>query len=164
MDSSSIIAQKSERYPYAPELTGISAYVNSEPFMLKDLIGKKVVMIDFWTLGCINCQHTLPYVTAWYSKYRDQGLEIVGVHTPEFDYEKVRANVEEAIREYGIEFSVVQDNEFGTWRAYSNQYWPRVYLIDIDGYVVYDHAGEGAYEVTEAKIQELLRERQERMK
>ncbi len=154
---------KKMRYDQAKELAGISGYLNTggEAIRIADLIGKKVIMVDFWTYSCINCQRTTPYLNAWYDKYRDQGLEIIGVHTPEFDFEKNKENVAQAIAKFGIAYPVVQDNDYATWRAYANRYWPRKYLIDIDGYIVYDHIGEGGYEETEKKIQELLRERAE---
>lgn len=139
----------------APELAGITGWINAEPFSLDDHRGK-VVLVDFWTYSCINCIRTLPYLTEWHAKYADQGLVIVGVHTPEFDFEKVTANVEEAVDRYGIEYAVVQDNDFATWRAYKNNYWPRKYLIDQDGNIRYDHIGEGAYDETENAIQLLL--------
>jgi len=148
-----------KQYPRAIELVAPSGFLNAEPFSLKELVGKKVILVDFWTYSCINCQRTTPYLNAWYEKYRDQGLEIVGVHTPEFDFEKKRENVAAAIAKFGIKYPVVQDNDYATWGAYDNHYWPHKYLIDIDGYIVYDHIGEGGYEETERKIQELLSER-----
>jgi hypothetical protein len=101
----------------------------------------------------------LPYLTGWHEKYKDQGLEIIGIHTPEFFFEKKKENVAAAIDQYQIKYPVVLDNDYGTWHAYANQYWPRKYLIDIDGFIVYDHIGEGAYQETEEKIQQLLNER-----
>lgn len=130
---------------------------------LSQLIGKKVILVDFWTYSCINCQRTTPYLNAWYEKYRDLGLEIVGIHTPEFDFEKEYNNVKQAVEKFGIQFPVVLDNDYSTWRSYKNRYWPRKYLIDIDGYIVYDHIGEGGYEETELKIQDALMERFERL-
>ncbi|MBI4122731.1 MAG: redoxin domain-containing protein [Parcubacteria group bacterium] len=158
-------ADKARMYPEARELVGISGYLNTggEEIRLADLVGTKVILVDFWTYSCINCQRTTPYLNAWYEKYREQGLEIVGVHTPEFEFEKDRENVAAAIAKFGIQYPVAQDNDYATWRAYANRYWPRKYLIDIDGYIVYDHIGEGGYEETERKIQELLAERMARM-
>ena len=153
---------KADRYPEAKELVGISGYLNGPEFELADYIGKKVILIDFWTYTCINCQRTFPYLRDWWKKYEDDGLLIVGVHTPEFEFERDRANVESAIDRFGIKWPVVQDNDYATWRAYRNQYWPRKYLIDVDGYVVYDHIGEGGYDETEQRIQELLSELMER--
>jgi len=151
--------KKSETYPLAKEIVAPSGFINTKPLKIQDLIGKKVILVDFWTFSCINCQRTQPYLNAWYDKYRDQGLEIVGVHTPEFGFEKVLANVEEASRDAKIKYPVVLDNDYATWNAYKNRFWPRKYLIDIDGYIIYDHIGEGAYTETEKKIQEALRER-----
>lgn len=152
--------KKADKYPLAKNLVGIEGYINAQDgFNIDQLIGKKVIMVDFWTYSCINCQRTLPYLDAWYQEYEDQGLEIIGVHTPEFEFEKSFENVQKAVEKYNIEYPVVLDNNYGTWSAYQNRYWPRKYLIDIDGYVVYDHIGEGGYEETEKKIQELLKER-----
>ncbi len=116
------------------------------------------MLIDFWTYTCINCIRTLPYLRAWDSEYRDRGLTVIGVHTPEFAFEKETGNVEGAIDEYGLGYPVVQDNERGTWDAFANQYWPAKYLIDADGHVRYAHFGEGAYEETESAIRGLLAE------
>lgn len=142
----------------APELRGISNYINTEPIALADVKGK-VVLVDFWTYSCINCIRTIPYLNAWHDKYADDGLVIVGVHTPEFDFEKNPANVQAAVEKYGIEYPVVQDNDRETWKAYENRYWPRKYLVDDEGFIRYDHIGEGAYEETERVIQALLQER-----
>ncbi|MEN9558607.1 MAG: hypothetical protein RL141_976 [Candidatus Parcubacteria bacterium] len=145
----------------AIEIEQPAGFVNSEPFALKDLIGKKVILLDFVTYSCINCQRTFPYLNAWYDQYKDEGLEIVGIHTPEFAFEHNIQNVRDAAAEFGLEFPLVLDNDYGTWNAYKNRYWPRKYLIDIHGNIVYDHIGEGAYEETEAKIVSLLKERAE---
>jgi thiol-disulfide isomerase/thioredoxin len=118
----------------------------------------KVVLIDFWAYSCVNCIRTQPYLNAWYSKYKDSGLVIIGVHTPEFDFEKVYDNVLFATKKYNITYPVALDNDYGTWTAYQNQYWPRKYLIDKDGSIRYDHIGEGGYEETEMQIQQLLAE------
>jgi thiol-disulfide isomerase/thioredoxin len=142
----------------APELAGISNYINSEEFKISDLKGK-VVVVDFWTYSCINCIRTIPYLNAWYEKYADQGLVIVGVHTPEFDFEKNPSNVEAAVKKFGIKYPVVQDNDRATWDAYQNRYWPRKYILDDEGYVRFDHIGEGGYAETERIIQALLQER-----
>ncbi len=144
--------------PYK-EIVDPSGFVNTDSITLGELVGKKVILVDFLTYSCINCQRTFPYMNAWYEKYKDQGLEIVGIHTPEFAFEKDINNVREAMKNFGIEYPIVLDNDYATWRAYGNRYWPRKYLIDIHGNVVYDHIGEGAYEETEEKIQELLAER-----
>lgn len=131
--------------------------------MLGDFIGKKIILVDFWTYSCINCQRTIPYLEAWHKKYNDLGLEIIGVHTPEFEFEKEYNNVRAGIQRLGITYSVVQDNDYKTWRAFENRYWPRKYLINLDGKIVYDHIGEGEYEETEKKIQELLKERAKKL-
>ena len=141
--------------PYK-EIVDPSGFVNTDGVTLGELIGKKVIVIDFLTYSCINCQRTFPYLNAWYEKYKDQGLEIVGIHTPEFAFEKDINNVREAMEKFGIKYPIVLDNDYATWRAYGNRYWPRKYIIDIHGNVVYDHIGEGAYEETEEKIRELL--------
>ncbi|MBI4170378.1 MAG: thioredoxin family protein [Candidatus Aenigmarchaeota archaeon] len=141
----------------APELAGIKGWINSEPLKIEELKGK-VVLIDFWTYSCINCIRTLPYLKAWHEKYKDQGLVIIGVHTPEFEFEKDYTNVKSAVEKYGIKYAVAQDNDYATWRAYKNSYWPRKYLIDKDGNIRYDHIGEGGYEETEKAIMELLQE------
>lgn len=141
------------------DIVSPSGFVNAEPFALKDVVGKKVVLIDFVTYSCINCQRTFPYLNAWYDAYKGDGLEIVGIHTPEFAFEKDIGNVRAAAEKFGLEFPLVLDNDYGTWTAYQNRYWPRKYLIDIHGNIVYDHIGEGAYDETEEKIVELLNER-----
>jgi thiol-disulfide isomerase/thioredoxin len=148
------------QFKLAPELTSVNGYINSEPITLADLRGK-VVLVDFWTYSCINCIRTIPYLNAWYEKYADEGLVVVGVHTPEFEFEKDYNNVKAAVEKFGIKYPVVQDNEKATWEAYENRYWPRKYLIDNEGYVRYDHIGEGAYAETEKIIQSLLTERTE---
>jgi cytochrome c biogenesis protein CcdA/thiol-disulfide isomerase/thioredoxin len=155
------IMRKAQLYKKAPELVNPSGFVNTDgkPIKLADYKGKKVVLIDVWTYSCINCQRTLPYVKAWYDKYKDQGLEIVGLHTPEFAFEKVQKNVEDAVKRDGITYPVVLDNDYATWNAYGNQYWPRKYLIDLDGYIIYDHIGEGNYDETEKAIQKALADR-----
>lgn len=139
----------------APEFTGINHWLNSEPLTMKSLRGK-VVLVDFWTYSCINCVRTLPYTTKWFDKYRDQGLVVVGVHAPEFAFEKDMDNVKAAIAQYKINYPVAQDNDLQTWRAYSNQFWPAEYLIDQQGNVVYTHFGEGEYDATENAIRQLL--------
>ena len=148
------------QFKLAPELTKITGFINSKPITLADLRGK-VVLVDFWTYSCINCIRTIPYLNAWYEKYADKGLVIVGVHTPEFEFEKDYNNVQAAVEKFDIRYPVAQDNEKGTWNAYDNRYWPRKYLIDADGYIRYDHIGEGGYAETEKVIQSLLTERPE---
>jgi cytochrome c biogenesis protein CcdA/thiol-disulfide isomerase/thioredoxin len=143
-------------FPQYQEIQSPSGFVNTEPITLGELVGKKIILIDFMTYSCINCVRTFPYLNDWYEKYQDDGLEIVGIHTPEFAFEKKPENVEIAMRDFGIKFPVVLDNDYATWNAYDNNYWPRKYLIDYEGNIVYDHIGEGNYEETEAKIRELL--------
>lgn len=139
----------------APAFTGIDQWLNSAPLDMQKLRGK-VVLVDFWTYTCINCIRTLPYVKSWHEKYKDQGLVVVGVHTPEYPFERSTANVQAAIKRFGIAYPVAQDNRYATWQAYANQYWPAVYLIDRQGRIVYTHFGEGAYEQTESRIRALL--------
>ncbi len=153
--------EKNSKYPIAPDFFGIDKWINSEPLKIGQLKGK-VVLVDFWTYTCINCIRTLPYLKDWDKKYRDKGLVIVGVHTPEFEFEKKYENVLKAVNEYQIKYPVAQDNNYVTWNLYQNRYWPHKYLIDVDGYIRYDHIGEGAYEETEKMIQQLLNERMER--
>ncbi len=141
----------------APELIPGGAWFNSDPLTLTALKGK-VVIIDFWTYSCINCQRTLPYLREWNEKYKDKGLVIIGVHAPEFEFEKSEKNVAQAIKDFQLTYPVVQDNDFATWRAYNNRYWPAKYIIDKEGYIRYHHFGEGAYDETEKVIQELLKE------
>lgn len=141
----------------APEIIPGGAWFNSKPLTLAKLRGK-VVIIDFWTYSCINCQRTFPYLRSWWDKYKDDGLVVIGVHSPEFEFEKSKDNVEKALSDFGLTYPIVQDNEFSTWRAYSNQYWPAKYFIDKEGYIRYTHFGEGAYDESERVIQELLKE------
>lgn len=158
-----LIMDKSKKYEKAEEIKNPSGFVNTDKITIHELVGKKVILVDFWTYSCINCQRTIPYLNAWYEKYKDKGLEIVSIHTPEFEFEKNHDNVAQAVKKFGIKYPVAQDNNYETWRAYGNRYWPHKYLIDIDGYVVYDHIGEGFYDETEKKIQELLKERMEKL-
>ncbi len=141
----------------APEITPGGVWFNSEPLTSAQLRGK-VVLIDFWTYSCINCQRTLPYLRDWNNKYKDKGLVIIGVHAPEFEFEKSEKNVAQAIKDFNLTYPIVQDNDFATWRAYSNRYWPAKYFIDKEGYIRYSHFGEGAYDESEKVIQELLKE------
>ena len=143
----------------APELQGISGYINTSSDQINQDIENKVVIYDFWTYSCINCIRTLPYLTAWDEKYRDEGLVIVGIHTPEFAFEKKYENVVFATEKFGIKYPVVQDNEKEIWNDFQNRYWPRKYIADHEGYIRFDHIGEGAYKETEEVIQLLLRER-----
>lgn len=142
----------------APELTGLGPWHNAEPLTMAGLKGK-VVLVDFWTYSCINCIRTLPYVQGYWDKYKDTGtFVLLGVHTPEFTFEKSEKNVAMAIKEHGLTYPVAQDNDFGTWSAFANRYWPAKYLIDADGYVRYTHFGEGDYEETDKAIESLLAE------
>ncbi len=139
----------------APEFTGIDNWLNSAPLTMQQLRGK-VVLVDFWTYTCINCIRTLPHVKAWHDKYKDQGLVVVGVHTPEYPFERSTANVTAALKRFDIRYPVAQDNRYATWGAYNNQYWPATYLVDKSGKIVYTHFGEGKYGETEAAIRRLL--------
>jgi cytochrome c biogenesis protein CcdA/thiol-disulfide isomerase/thioredoxin len=144
----------------APDFTGTQEWFNTpggKPLSIGGLRGQ-VVLVDFWTYTCINCIRTLPYLEAWYRKYHRDGFELVGVHTPEFPFEREAANVQRAIGDFGITYPVVQDNDAATWTAYHNQYWPADYLIDAQGRVRLVHFGEGAYAETEAAIRSLLAE------
>jgi len=148
-------AQAAQTTPAAPDFANIEKWHNSAPLSMAQLRGK-VVLVDFWTYTCINCIRTLPYVRGWYDKYKDQGLVVVGVHTPEYPVERSSANVASALKRFDIRYPVAQDNRYATWEAYSNQYWPATYLIDKQGKIVYTHFGEGNYDVTEATIRKLL--------
>ncbi|MBI4276263.1 redoxin domain-containing protein [Candidatus Uhrbacteria bacterium] len=146
-----------KQYPRAPEIIAGGQWFNSDPLTLAGLRGK-VVVIDFWTYSCINCQRTLPYLRRWHTTYKDKGLVIIGVHAPEFEFEKSSSNVKKAIADFQLTYPIVQDNDFQTWRAYKNRYWPAKYFIDKDGYVRYSHFGEGAYDESEEMIRALLEE------
>ena len=148
---------ETKRGPLAPEIIPGGEWFNSKPLTLAELKGK-VVIIDFWTYTCINCQRTFPYLKEWWKKYKDSGLVIIGVHAPEFEFEKNKDNLAQAIADFGLPYPIVQDNDFSTWRAYENQYWPAKYIIDKDGVIQYSHFGEGNYNETERVIQELLKE------
>lgn len=147
---------RSKKVP-APELILGGEWFNSQPLLISEQKGK-VVLIDFWTYSCINCQRTVPYLNQWWEKYKADGLVIIGVHSPEFEFEKNPKNVLEAISDFGIKYPVMQDNNFATWQAYQNRYWPAKYLLDKDGNIRYTHFGEGKYDETEKMIQELLKE------
>ena len=142
-------------YGLAPPLHADGAWINTKPLTLKQLRGK-VVLIDFWTYSCINCLRTLPHVKSWDATYRDKGLVIIGVHTPEFAFEHVASNVRAAVKRLGVRYPVVQDNRFNTWDNYANQYWPAEYLIDRNGHIRHTHFGEGEYGHTESLIRQLL--------
>lgn len=138
-----------------PEFQGISQWLNSPPLTIESLKGK-VVMIHFWTFGCINCQRTLPYVVRWHEQFAAQGLKVIGVHTPEFAFERDANNVKRALKQHKITYAVPLDNDFQTWNAYQNIYWPHLFLTDRQGFQRYDHIGEGAYDLTEQTIRRLL--------
>lgn len=141
----------------APSLRGIFGWINSNPLSDADLRGK-VILIDFWTYSCINCIRTLPHLNEWHKKYKDNGFIILGVHSPEFDFEKKKENVEAAVKKHNIAYPVALDNEHETWNAFSNQYWPAHYLVDTRGNIRYHSFGEGHYGETETAIQNLLLE------
>jgi thiol-disulfide isomerase/thioredoxin len=141
----------------APELRGITEWINSPPLTLKALRGT-VVLVHFWTFDCINCQNVQPYVKDWYAKYREQGFTVIGVHTPELDVERHIVNVREAVKRKGVEFPVAFDPSYATWNAYGNHYWPAFYFVDKRGRVRHAHFGEGEYERSEQVIRELIAE------
>ena len=141
----------------APELINTTWLNVESPLRIADLRGK-VVLVEMWTFGCINCQNVMPSLKEWHAQYQDQGLVIIGNHFPEFDYEADLANLKEAVARNEIEYAVAQDNNGDTWRAYKNHYWPALYLIDKQGHIRYVHIGEGRYQETEANIEALLEE------
>ncbi|MGI9567535.1 MAG: redoxin family protein [Nitrosopumilus sp.] len=147
------------KFKRAPNIVGVAHYLNTTPENLSQEIKDKVVLYDIWTYSCINCIRTLPYITAWDDKYAEQGLLVVGIHSPEFEFEKDPENVKMAIDKHGINYPVVLDNDMETWKAFENRYWPRKYIADHEGYIRYDHIGEGGYQETERIIQQLLEER-----
>ncbi|WP_068470882.1 cytochrome c biogenesis protein DipZ [Candidatus Protochlamydia phocaeensis] len=154
-------AEKGEVLPIiskAPPIVGIADWINSPPLTLKDLRGK-VVLIDFWTYSCINCIRTFPYLKRWYERYKDQNFVIIGVHTPEFEFEKNLSNVKKAVERFQIVYPVALDNQYATWESYHNAYWPAHYLIDQEGMIREVHFGEGGYTETENAIRSLLNEK-----
>lgn len=151
------------QYPVTPDLVGISGYVNTTPDQLKASMKDKVVLYDFWTYSCINCIRTFPYLKAWNEKYSDKGLMIVGIHSPEFEFEKNIDNVKMATEKYGLKYPVVLDSDHSTWNAFGNRYWPGEYLTDSTGHIRHTHFGEGDYDETEKEIQQLLDERSQRL-
>jgi len=163
LDKSQFEKLDKSQFRKAPEFAQISGYINTpnnynNALTLSSLKGK-VVLVDFWTYTCINCIRTIPHINDWSQKYADKGLVIVGVHSPEFEFEKNYDNVKAAVQKFGIAYPVLLDSNHGTWNAYGNQYWPRDYLIDTQGYIRHDHIGEGDYNGTEKAIQSLLAER-----
>ena len=139
----------------APDFVGLGNWFNSAPLKLADLRGK-VVLVNFWTYGCVNCVNTLPHVTGLYAKYRDRGLVVVGIHTPEFPFERSASNVQTALKRHGITYPVAQDNDSQTWNAYRNRYWPAQYIVDQNGKIVFQHDGEGQYEEIDRTVARLL--------
>jgi thiol-disulfide isomerase/thioredoxin len=139
----------------APNFAGIGNWFNFAPLNIASLRGK-VVLVDFWTYGCVNCVNTLPHVTELYAKYKDRGLVVVGIHTPEFPFEKSASNVQAALKRHGITYPVAQDNDSQTWNAYGNRYWPAQYIVDQSGKIVFQHDGEGQYEQMDRIVQKLL--------
>jgi thiol-disulfide isomerase/thioredoxin len=161
LDRSQFLQIDKSQFQKAPEFAQIAGYINTPnnaPITLASLKGK-VVLVDFWTYSCINCIRTLPHLNDWYQRYADKGFVIVGVHSPEFEFEKNHDNVKAAVQKFGIKYPVILDSDHGTWNAYGNQYWPRDYLVDSQGYIRHDHIGEGDYDTTESAIQSLLAER-----
>jgi thiol-disulfide isomerase/thioredoxin len=140
----------------APEFAA-GEWINSEPQSLTSLRGR-VVLVDFWTFGCFNCRNTLPLIKQWDARYREKGLTVVGVHSPEFDEEKNVENVRREVAELGIKYAVVTDNDYATWRAYDVSAWPTIFVLDKSGRIRWTHVGEGAYDQTEQVIQKLLAE------
>lgn len=141
----------------APELA-TGDWINSEPLRLKDLRGR-VVLIDFWTFGCINCRNTLPFIKSWHDRFGDKGLTVIGVHSPEFDFERKVANLRSEVASLDIHYPVVSDNDYKTWDAYDVSAWPTMFLIDKQGRIRWIHRGEGKYEEAEREINKLLAEK-----
>jgi thiol-disulfide isomerase/thioredoxin len=154
------VANKENEYPKAREITGSTGLINTDGVSINDAVGEKVVLLEFWTYSCFNCQNAQPHINALYEEYRNEGLLVVGVHTPEFGFEKDFSNVQEAVRQENIHYPVILDNHHAIWEAYDQRFWPAWYLIDVDGFIRYRHFGEGAYDDTEQKIQELLAEKE----
>jgi thiol-disulfide isomerase/thioredoxin len=153
-----VTEERLEDFGPAPDFQGISLWLNSKPLTLAQLEGK-VVLIDFWTYSCINCLRTLPHVRGWWETYRGAGLVVIGVHTPEFAFERVPGNVRSAVAELGIEYPVALDPDYRTWNAWLNRYWPAKYLVDRRGHLRYAHFGEGSYDETEQVLRTLLAEK-----
>ncbi len=153
------IARKEAEFPRAEEIVAPTGFINTDGVSIGENLGEKVVLLEFWTYSCFNCQNVQPYLNEWHEEYEDDGLLVIGVHRPEFEFEKDPASVERAVGEAGIRYPIVLDNNSATWDAYDNRYWPARYLIDADGFIRYQHFGEGAYEENEEEIQELLEEK-----
>ncbi len=158
MNETEAVEMKQEEFQRAKPLVNPTGYINTDNVSIEENIGEKVILLDMWTYSCINCQRTFPHLKEWNRKYRDDGLLIIGNHGPEFEFEKKRSNVEDAVEKYNLTYPIVLDNNYGTWNAYNNRYWPQKYLIGVDGFIRYEHIGEGRYEQTEEKIRELLKE------
>ena len=153
------IASKEKKYERAKEIVGPTGFINTDGVSIKEAAGENVVLLQFWTYSCFNCQNAQPYINGFHEEYADDGLRVIGVHKPEFEFEKDYASVAEAVRQKNIQYPVVLDNNDATWDAYDQRYWPTWYLIDADGFIRYEHFGEGGYAETEAEIEELLAER-----
>jgi len=154
------ISRKEEEYQRAEEIQESFGLINTDGVSIKDAAGEKVILLEFWTYTCFNCQNAQPHINALHEEYADDGLQVIGVHTPEFGFEKDIDNVREAVRQANIQYPVVLDNRYATWNAYDQRFWPAWYLIDADGFVRYKHFGEGAYGETEEKIRQLLAEKE----
>lgn len=156
MAASGYPAKPAQPSAKAPEFVGLQNWFNSPPLTMASLRGK-VVLVDFWTFGCVNCVNTLPHLQRWHQRFAERGLVIVGVHTPEFAFERDAAQLQAAIQRHGLGYAVAQDNRYATWQAWNNQYWPALYLVDREGHVVFRHVGEGDYERIEKEIEQALR-------
>jgi thiol-disulfide isomerase/thioredoxin len=153
------ISRKEEKYPRAEEIQESSGLINTDGVSIEEAAGEKVVLLEFWTYTCYNCQNAQPHINALHEEYTDEGLRVIGVHTPEFGFEKDIDNVREAVHQADIQHPVILDNRYATWNAYDQRFWPAWYLIDADGFIRYRHFGEGAYDETEKKVNELLAEK-----
>ncbi len=150
-----IVAKRIPDGKYLPEFTGVQEWLNSPPLTIADLKGN-VVLIHIWTFACINCQRTLPHVVKWHKTYAGRGLKVVGIHTPEFPFERDVNQIKAALAKHQISYPNAIDNGHKMWSAYNNEYWPHLFLADRRGIIQYDHIGEGAYDTTEQKIRQLL--------
>ncbi len=160
-ESAERISNKEAEFSRAEEIAGPTGFINTDEVSIGENLGEKVVLLEFWTYSCFNCQNVQPYLNEWHEEYEDDGLLVIGVHRPEFEFEKDPASVERAVQEADIRYPVVLDNNSATWDAYDNRYWPARYLIDADGFIRYQHFGEGAYAENEEETQEFLSERDE---
>jgi len=162
LNETEAVEMKHDEFQTAKPLVNPTGYINTDNISIEDSIGNKVILLDMWTYSCINCQRTFPHLKKWHRKYSDDGLLIIGNHAPEFSFEKNRSNVENAVNKYNLTYPIVLDNNYGTWNAYNNRYWPQKYLIGVDGFIRYEHIGEGRYDQTEQKIRKLLKELKKR--